>query len=162
MRYYLGPWELDSGLQPPELPAPFWRPPLGVVGAIDLRSLPAHNSPGVGFFTTPDSVRLGNDYRPIGQGDLRSLTITTALRRAIENQMGIQVDGVSLMNCLWDILTLKSDPTGQTRWKPLMPTLAGKLEIHLGGHSLLARKDFDLARALKFGLLPMAVTSEHP
>lgn len=139
MRYYLGPWVKEL------LPSIHWRAPTGVVGSIDLRSIPAHSTAGIGFFTTPDAITLDIDYLDIGQGDLRLLTVPVFQRIAIATALGlVSVTGPTLMDCLWDILTLRADPTGATRVRPLMPTIQGNLEIHLGGHSQVASRGFNL------------------
>jgi hypothetical protein len=139
MRYYLGPWV--QGITP----FLHWRAPVGAVGCIDLRSLPAHSTPGVGFFATPDAVTLGVEYIEIGQGDLRSIVVSALQRSAIAGRFGLgTVSGTTLADCLLDLLTLRADPTGVNRCKPLMPTIQGNLEIHLGGHSLVTNRKFDL------------------
>ena len=140
MRYYLGPWVKNPA------PEAYWHAPSGVVGAIDLRSIPAQNTAGVGFFTTPDAVTLSNQYVQIALGSIDTFSITPAGRTVIANALGLaSVSGVTLLDCLKDILTLRADPTGINRWKPLMPTIAGNLEIYLGGHSMIWSQEFDLA-----------------
>jgi hypothetical protein len=143
MRYYVGPWVLDS--QIPPRPS-FWRAPIGAVGSIDLRSIPAHDTAGIGFFTTPDAVVLGIEYTEIAQGAIDTFVVDPVRRNALANALNIaSVSGTTLLDCLRDILTLRADATGVARWKPLMPTAAGNLEIHLGGHSLIWQEQFNLA-----------------
>ena len=142
MRYCLGPWTQNFDA----LSRPIWRAPAGVVGSIDLRSLLAQNSPGLGFFTTPDAVTLPVGYLEIAQGQIDKFLMNTARRSALAQKLGLaDVSGATLLDCLVDLLTLRADPTGATRWKPLMPTHRGNLEIHLGGHSLIWQKRLTLA-----------------
>jgi len=142
MRYYLGPWVLDPGT--PFMP--FWRPPAGVVGSIDLRSIPGHATPGVGIFVTPDSLSLDSSYRLFGQGDLRDIIPPESDRSIFASMLQIgTVEGQTLLDWLWTAITTQADPRGLTAVKPLIPTSQGNLEIHLGGHSRVASKTFTLA-----------------
>lgn len=146
MRYWTGPYMWDV------LPYPHWRSPIGCVGSIDLRPLSAQAqavvASGVGFFATDDLTDLGllGPYTLLGQGDVRSLTPAAKDRSNFAAALGLAtVNGTTLVECLWDVLTVQARPIGDTGPKPIIPTTARKLELYLGGHSLVMSKPFDLA-----------------
>ena len=131
--YYLGPWiapdaEIDS-----------WHAPEGTVGLIDLR--PVVPSTTHGFFAT--DVPLNNsDYEPFGDAQgtrLEGLTMSPQQRSKWASMLGIAdtIQPGTLLDVLWDTLTIHSDPDGVSHAKPIMPTSQGVLELHLGGHSLV-------------------------
>lgn len=134
MNYYLGPyqWVDDS-----------WNPPASTVGAIDLRNLTHMGTPtiqnGVGFFATTNT--LGAEYDLLGQGDLRDINSSGAMKSAWNSILGYTPSGDKLVDLLYDHLTIGADPIGATACKPLMPA-RGKLNIHLGGHSVVKSTQF--------------------
>ena len=143
--YYLAPWEwvTEGGFS-------FWRVPQAdkLLGAVDLRSLPAQGRAGgvpegYGFFSysqqvaIPDSIYLGDSLDTI-VSNLKKAQVRTAL-----NITGsFQSDTVR--DILWDIVTVHSDPTGETAVMPLMPTGRLELELYLGGSSFVKREAFDI------------------
>lgn len=139
MNYYLGhlPWVDD-----PDQPA--WEPPAGVVGMVDLRSIPDQSVPGSAeapaFLATPGT--LGSDWDHLGEGDCREIPVTDLMRDLWESVGGYRPDGAKLVDLLWDHLTTGSDPTGDSGVKPLVPNAAGVLELYLPGHSLLKSEPF--------------------
>src|SRR5581483_1370090 len=146
MRYWIGPWLWHT------TPRAAWYAPAAAVGMIDLRPLPAQAqaiaASGIGFFATDDAADLGlvGDYTLLGQGDLRSLTPIAKSRRALASALGLNgLAGATLIECLWDAMTVQADHTGASGVKPLMPTSSRVLELHLGGHSLVMAKVLDLA-----------------
>lgn len=132
-RYYcLGPWvwRPDSGGA--------WHAPDGTVGAVDLRSLPQQAATvapqGLGFFATDRP--LGSDYAPFGSQLDAALASAEAQRwRSMLNLKPL--GGSTLLDALWETLTVQSDPEGLAGPLPLDCTTQGALELHLGGHSLV-------------------------
>lgn len=128
-RYYIGPWQWTGDS---------WTPPVGSLGAIDLRSVTDQGIQTLsdrpfGFFVLLDS--LNSDYTLIGEGDLRELQISNATKNTWNSLMGYRPDGNTLLDLLVDQLTNGSDPDGAAGPCPLLPTVYGDLELHLGGHS---------------------------
>lgn len=139
--YYLGPWrwvteEGGEGFAPPE----------GVVGLVDLASLPQQSVGGsdrpLGFFATADAISLPSEYTLLGTGDLRELPSSGKMADACESLAGYRPQGDTLLAFLWDLLTAGTDPLGDDRCKPLIPTHRSVLELHLGGHSLVQAETF--------------------
>jgi len=139
MQYYLARWEwADQG-------GFFaWQPPQNAIACLDFRSIPqmslAGGSPeGFGFFAylnpvvLPGSIDLGNNLNGI---------INNAKKNALKTSLSLlsNITVNSLLEILFELLTIHSDPTGLVRWKPLMPTRANNLEIHLQGHSKIISK----------------------
>ncbi len=129
--YYLGKWIWESGAD-----GEFWRAPTGTVGLVDLRPLsPTSES---GFFACEE--RLGDEtgYQYLGS-DLYGENLSAALisEWKARLQIGDAIAPCTLLDLLWDTLTIYSDPDGAVRTLPLMPTHRGILELHLGGHSLV-------------------------
>lgn len=133
---YIGPWVWDI-TQPY---GPGWRGPDGMLGCIDLRSIPQMSTqggpPGLGFFVT-DSP-LPAPY----------ILLSTALDNAIlparmstlEKTWVIKIDALTLRGLLWELLAEKGDPTGLIRWKPLTPGWDGTIRLDLGGYSPVVLK----------------------
>lgn len=145
MRYWLGPLVPDEDTQP------YLRAPDGSLGMIDMRSIPGHANQTSVFLCTPDALTLPGEYTLLGQGDLRDLKPAGAMRSAFTTILGIpSVSGDSLVEWLYDALTLRADPTGDTAVMPLMPTAERVMEIHLGGHSQVFARKFrlDMAEAV--------------
>jgi hypothetical protein len=141
VRYYLGPWQFVTT----QLGEQCWDAPAGAIAGIDLRSLPTIGSEGVSLFWTPDAVTLDSSYRLLGQGHISNVVPNGATRNAFASALGIgSLDGTTLLELLWDVLTLKADSTGMSAPKPLMPMMNGNLELHLSGHSAVMVKPFDL------------------
>lgn len=146
VKYWLGPWLRDSERNA-------WVPPAGTVGLLDFGSnLDCALSPasrdtrGIGLFCTSVDVSLPSEFALLDQGDGREILATDAHRDMAESILGVRpTGGPMLVNCLYELLQ-NGDPTGQSRWKPLMPeklpdgSLA--LTVHLGGHSLIVRDPF--------------------
>jgi hypothetical protein len=136
--YGIGPWVWNAS-------EACWQPPDGAVCALDLRSIPdaGRDTLGTqpyGFFAAQDA--LSGDYAALGVGDCRELASSGAMRDAWESLLGYRPSGPTLLDLLWDHLTNGADPTGEDRCKPLLPTMAGTLDVHLPGHSLVRRETF--------------------
>ncbi len=140
MEYYLAPWEWkdDGGLA--------WYPP-GIEEAIailDFRSLPQMSlsggiPEGWGFFAYANPQTISNGFY---LGNLISKILTNAQKNGLKNRLNLPSNITSdiLVSILFELFTTHADPTGQTRWKPLMPNLKNNLELVLNGHSIVASK----------------------
>ena len=137
--YYLGKYTFDAtGLNG----SPLAFLPPEVIGSVDLRTLPdqvyKNNSvsDGYAFFVTeteiPNHVFLGNKLEEV----LPQETIDTW-----NTLLKINSTATSLVDLLWDTLTIFSDPTGKNAPMSLMPS-GGELELFLGGHSRIKSKTF--------------------
>lgn len=139
---YLAPWEwvVDGEDKAWEAPSPF------AIGSLDLRSLPqqgiAGGMPqGFGLFITSQL----DPNLDILLGDLDTL-LSQPQRLDLANLFGIIPGGINtqvVLDVLWEFLTIHADPTGQSRWKPLMPTVQGNLDLDLGGFSRVRRVSYD-------------------
>ncbi len=139
MKYWLGPMFWDA-----KFLSGVWRPPDGVVGTIDMRSIPGHADAGFALFQTPDEIDLGSDYRFFGQGVITDIFPKEADRSVFASMLGMKtVDGDVLTDWLASALTLYSDPSGDSAVKPLLPNANKAFEIHLGGQ-LIWTKPWDL------------------
>ena len=127
----------------------FWEPPRpGHVGSIDFRSLPQMGTAGgiphgFGLFTYPD--RVGDETGMIYLG--RSLTAQLNLTQLslARSAFGVLNLPSNLLDMLRALLTIHADPTGATRWRPLIPTVQRTLDIHLGGFSCISSESCDCA-----------------
>jgi len=138
-RYWLGPWQRDPQLR-------CWVAPPGTVGSLDFGSLAEcalspddHSMRGIGMFCTPVDQSLPSEYDLLAQGDGREIAATDSHRDMVQGALGVRpIGGPMLVDALYDLFML-GDPTGQERWRPLMPERLpdGSLAftIHLGGHS---------------------------
>jgi hypothetical protein len=120
-----------------------------VAGWIDLRSVAACSqrggSPtGFGLFVTADGVDLGSDYENLGSDPLTPWGASARARwqSALELPQALQTN--TLRGALWETLTVQSDPVGDDRAKPIMPTDVRQLECWLAG-GLLQSKRFRVA-----------------
>ena len=132
--YYLGQWEWNSN--PVDSLYPRWEAPHEefITGAIDLRSIPqqslAGGSPqGYAIFSYSQTVNgmtyLGNDVNG---------NVPNQIKNKLKNKLGITetITGSNFVDVLWEVLTVLADPTGNTRWKPLMPGVNGRMNLKLG------------------------------
>lgn len=136
--YYLGPWIWQES---PE--ESFWRAPDGALGLVDLRPIaPTSES---GFFTTAERLADETGYLYLGGGHLSTLAMSPAMIAEWRARLQITdtIQPCTLLDLLWDTLTIHSDPDGDGRALPLMPTHRGVLELHLGGHSLVKSAKWD-------------------
>ena len=141
MEYYLGRWEWRTARRTG------WCAPQNAIGLLDLRSTPqqslAGGTPqGYGFFAYPAPV-MGLAYY-IGNG---VTILTNAKKTAIRNRLGTTaLASTNILDLLFELLSLKADPTGQLRWRPLMPGIDGQLKLYLGGHSLVREETYNPAQ----------------
>jgi len=132
MFYYLGPWELSDDAEGKR-----WHPPEGTLGLVDLRPLAPTEC--FGFFAT--EKELGSDY--LFLGSQLDEPVKEDLAGKWASALGIsRLEGATVLDCLWEILTVRADPEGGVRAKPILPTHLGMLELHLGGDSLVRSRRF--------------------
>lgn len=140
MNYYLGPWVWDTSKR-----EPFWRSPDDAVGLVDLRPTPAcvatvSHERNFGFFAVDGE--LAAPYLLLG--DSLDAPVEADIREKWASTLGISTpDSRTVLDLLWDLLTLAADPSGTLLTFPLMPTSRGELELYLGGHSLVRSRHFE-------------------
>jgi len=132
--YYLGPWQWVT-----DEDGERWQAPEGTVGLVDLR--PLRNVDTFGFFAT-DRPLSSEDYIRLGDSleDKPDLVTRSAWTDALK--ITATLEKGTLLDLLWDTLTVGSDPDGDERAKPIMPCVSGQMELHLGGHSLVRARRF--------------------
>jgi len=140
-RIWIGPWEWRAS---PEGDGS-WSAPDGCVGALDLRSIPqcAQRSipAGSALFVLPDGALLDADYDNLGtQWDA---SIASGLRNRVASRLGFPraSAAATLDQLIWEALTHQSDPTGDARCLPLIPTTRRRFEVSLGS-IVVASKPF--------------------
>ncbi len=133
--YYRGPWRwVDDGVWP------YWSPPDGCAGSLDLRAHQEMESPGkfdgemsgVGLFAIRGVAKIGLEYDLLGSGAAHDVKASRKLRDAIPARRRFQVQGDDLLSLARSLLMDGSDPTGQEFAKPLIPGADGKIRFHLG------------------------------
>ncbi|HCM36337.1 MAG TPA: hypothetical protein DIS53_00140 [Candidatus Wildermuthbacteria bacterium] len=138
--YYLAQWEWITEYQ-----EPFWRAPRvdKLVGLVDLRPLSSQGKTGgepegYGFFaynekvSIPGSIYLGDNLK----GEIRN-------KQKVAEAFDVELQSNTILDFLWGMLTVHSDPLGQMRVKPLMPNENLELELYLEG--LLVKSElFDI------------------
>ena len=140
-----------------------WMPwfPQQCLGSIDLRPISAQGQAGgapegMGIFTYTQDVDIP-DAIAFGQDLVRELTEKE--KDTWRGILNIQetLDGRTLKDVIWNILTIHADATGRDRSKPLMPTVRGNLEMRMGGFSLVKSEPFDIhthpAKSVVLGVL---------
>lgn len=138
-RWFRGPWTWDAS----DKNMPHWRPPVGCLGALDLRSIPdqsqAGGTPGLGVFVLPTGTKLASEFDALGDGSHRDIKVSQKLLDSLPKRKKFKVEGDDLLGNLWSILTLGADPDGDEFAKPLMPGVDGTLSLHIAGQSHFER-----------------------
>lgn len=135
---YMGKYEW---LTAPGGDVPSWRAPGGrAAGTIDMRSIRdmsvAGGLPnGYGFFSYTSPTIHPNLLVDLGTSLERP--IATTERTSLSTLLGVSITSSTIIDVLWELYTQRGDPTGIDRWKPIMPTVRGVIELHLGGFSLI-------------------------
>ncbi len=143
MNYYLAHWYKGS-----DGAGDIWQPPsVGCVGCMDLRPLAAQGTfavtEGYGFFAYGDTV---DPALMPGQIDLgNNLDGAIKNKRDVQDALGVVLQGSTVKDVLWELMTTASDPTGTIRSKPIMPGHRRDLLLYLNG--LIRAEDFDLNTA---------------
>ena len=151
LNYYLGPLVWHAAVLEGDNVDPMqgWRAPAGVVGMVDLGSLPqcsqsTGDSRPMAFLCVDGT--LGSGWDLLGSGDCREILTTTQMRQTWRGVTGYQPQGDRLVNLLSDHLMNGADPLGLDACPPLVPTADLSLEIHLGGHSRVWNEKFEWGR----------------
>ena len=139
-RYSLAPWVWNAGGNGLN----YWRLPDSSVGGVDLRNLSSQAIAGgaaQGFcFTASMQPVNGNEIADCL--DFRDEAATPTMQDGWQSSLGYRPQGAKLVDLLWDQLTNGADPSGQNGPLPLMPTIAGVLELRMGGHSVVKSERF--------------------
>lgn len=134
LAYYLGPWQWRDDC---------WNAPQGCVGALDLRSNPQCGTPvraeGFGLFAMPGHVALPSEYELFGSNLGQSQP--SQCQRRFASMLRCGRSGNDLASMAWDAVTIHSDPTGDDRTKPLVPTIEGDFDLWLANR-LIGSKRF--------------------
>ena len=126
----------------------YWRAPGGdALGALDLRAIPGMSKPGgtpegYGLFTYDRQVSIpGSMYL----GDSLDVALSPPQKAQIRTALNIRgfIQSDTVKDILWDILTVHSDPKGQTGPKPLLGKQGETVKLYLGGFSLIKEELFD-------------------
>ena len=133
---------------------PHWRGQqrANLVGSLDLRSRPQMATAGgapqgymIAVYDTANICTLTTDPLIIWEADLdqklSQLEIT-----ALEIGLGLPPSTIQetiLVDVIFELYTIHSDPTGDTKWGTLIPTRALNLELYLGGFSKIKSVKLD-------------------
>lgn len=108
--------------------------PVGAIGSVDLAPVGASNW----VFVTSDAPFDSAVEWRVGNGDrLEDYDLAGAELDGWNTLLGTSIAPCKLIDALWQTLTTQSDPDGELRAKPIMPTHRGMLNLYLGGHSLI-------------------------
>ena len=144
--YYVAAWELNTIIYPivdpetdVEMSEQMWQAPAGSVGALDIgrTDKSAGIAPGgVCFCWLP----AGSPAPAAGQyyGDDINGTLNNGQKNQICGALDLpngSIQADSVVDILWEVLTVHADVAGLVRAKPLVPTVEGDLELRLQGHS---------------------------
>ena len=141
MRYYLGHWQWTTanGMA-------CFAPPAGVVGCLDLGTLPQMSVGGADrgrlLCWTHDAVTLPSEYELLGVGDCREINTDGAMLDKFQSLVGYRPHGDKLVDAVWDCLEGGADIDGAIGPLPLVPTTRGNLELHFAGHSVVKSRRF--------------------
>jgi hypothetical protein len=135
--YYLG-----SFVEREEFGETVLTPPDGVVGMVDLTP-PNGGGNSIVFFASTKEI----DGVLLVRGDISKTKVGEDVKTTWFKLTGYKPAGETLLDLLWDYLTVGSDPEGITTVKPLMPTSELILELHLGGHSIVKSEKFDIKKS---------------
>lgn len=138
--FYLGPWIWDAA------PVNHWRAPIGCVGCVDLRSLPAQaiaGGPpaGLGFFSLSNRLSASDESTWQYLGDDPDRNLSGPRRNSWRDRLGLFVvpQGPKLGHVLYQTLTILADPSGDASPPPLLPDSDGILRASLAGMSFSKR-----------------------
>src|SRR3990167_4090916 len=140
--YYIGRWQwyqdpiLDELGQPTGFTQDYWAAPQKefLTGAIDLRSSPQKAiaggaAQGWALFSYSQAVSSPGLFSLSNAIDKK---LTKPVISKIETELGVTIQSTNVRDTIWEILTLHGDPTGQARWKPLMPGVDLKQKVYFG------------------------------
>lgn len=141
MHYYLA--ELEYYTDPDD--GDSWAPPLraDALSFVDLRGTPSQAATsGSGFGVVAYSTAK-SDSRLTLLGTALDETVSEATKRLVESALGAPtIESTSVLDMLWDLLGVYSDPDGLVRAKPILPTSRSVRELHLQNHSIVRSERF--------------------
>lgn len=127
----LGPWVWDEA----ELGGAWVRPDTAI-GYLDLRSYAEMaqqgGTPGWGVFFCTEPI---TDKSYIAIGTDFNLNLPSAVKNTLEHKYNITIEAYSINGTMWELYVEHGDPTGQDRWKPLLPHIDGTITIDIQGFS---------------------------
>lgn len=133
MPYFLGQPALNAD------PSVGWEAPAGASFALDIRPAGAKPQLEANHWAIFKADSLPSEYELLGELDDNA---SGAVRSALASAVGGPVQGDTLEDLLWHILTEKGDPTGADICKPIMPTSKGYAELHIRGS--VRRQNFNI------------------
>lgn len=148
MQYVLAPWEWVEGTFE-ETGDRFaqWSSPTGGASQIELRPVNnrAADPAGVGFFALFDGAPVSGTA--IFLGNALTDTLSSSLKADVVARCAWLSPGdlgtsVTVLDALWDMLTVASDPAGTLGPRPLLPGRSGTLGLHLQNHSEVRAEPF--------------------
>lgn len=130
--YYIGQWEWNTDNQD----RPYWIAPHAdkLTGVIDMRSIPEQTQAGgipegYAIFTYSEVI---NDPSLIHFGSNKDSVLNLKAIEEIKGKLKVDVKSTNVKDVIYEVLTKGGDPTGQTSFKPLMPTNDLKMQINIG------------------------------
>ncbi len=149
------PWEWHTeGSGDRGSPEQHWRAQQrdNLVGSLDLRSRPQMSVRGgvpqgfmIAVYDTANICTLTTGPLIIWEADLTQ-TLSGLEIQALEIGLGLPAGTIKetvLVDVIFELYTLHSDPTGDARWGTLIPTSTLDLELHLGGFSKIKSMKLD-------------------
>jgi len=129
--WYVGPWRWVATED-----SQAYEGPEGTRVAIDFRGLPeqgqaGNDMSGLGLFYCPDAESVASEWQPLGQGSWHDIKANGRMRQLFPKRRGVKLDADDLIGLIRQTL-MAGDPTGQEFCKPLLPTMAGTLEVTCG------------------------------
>lgn len=139
MRFWVGPWVWESTIQPNH-----WAMPTGSLASLDLRSIPqceARVTPqGSAVFVTANATTLGTDYTNLGTDS--NAILSNPQKAAWRTRFGLPnpLAASTLVDMVWETLTIQADPTGVNRVLPLVPSIDRQFELWIAGTRVKSKR----------------------
>lgn len=130
--YYIGQWVWNDA----DSSDVYWEAPVKdkLTGAIDLRGPSKSGQPG----PTPQGYALFAYSETVSHPNLTHLggnldeSPNSKAKGVIAGKLGITPQKDTIREIIYELLTVHADPTGNLRWKPLMPDDKLNMKIKLG------------------------------
>lgn len=168
--YFAAPFEWQETVHPAgpdevEFTEAEWVAPEGSVGHVEIGPMDHGSKESPSGWVI--CWKLAGSAAPAGSvylGD-HALDVVSAERRGeLESRLGLSPNSISsgtLIDVIWDLLTTHADIDGVARAKPLVPTVAGDLELHMPGHSLVRSEAFKWGEHAHTGKLRDLLQAEY-
>lgn len=128
--YYLGPWVEGAN----DRGETAWGLPEHTVGAVILS--PVGTISPYGFIAT-DTPLDDPAYMPFGETLGATMDVQQVSAWSAYTGVPVPEGSYTLLDLLWNTLTVWADPEGISTAAPLLPNQAGELQLWLQGHSLV-------------------------